>query len=465
MQKVFKEANSLDKRCYDTYFLSEDILMEHAAFGIYQHIEQKYIQNSSILVVCGSGNNGADGITLARLLCKKYNVVCCCVKQVKSDIGQLQYKRAKAVGVKFIETKDIDTQYDVLVDCLFGSGLNRELDETSKNTITKLNTIDGYKIACDIPSGVQNNGVVESIAFKADITLTMGALKESLFLDMTKDYVGRLEVIDLGVNRELYEEESNCYMLDMEDIQLPFRTLQNTHKGSFGHLAILSGEKEGASLLSAMAGFHLGAGLVSLVTHEKIITEPYLMQSHFIPKNTTAIAMGMGLGKYDKDEIRSILHNNIPKVIDADLFYHDDILCCLDQDNLILTPHPKEFCALLKLCGLDDIDIEILQKNRFTYLRKFTKKYPKIVVLLKGAHTLIASGQKIYINPHGTSALSFGGSGDVLAGFIGSLLAQGYEPLKAAIHGSLIHTLVAQKSHKNNYALTPIDLIEGVSLL
>jgi hydroxyethylthiazole kinase-like uncharacterized protein yjeF len=414
------------------------------------------------LIACGSGNNGADGITLARLLHKDYDVDLFLYKKPKNDLAKLQIKRAMSIDVNIIDS--FNNNYDVVVDALFGSGLNRAINEDVAELITLLNAIDAYKIACDIPSGVESDGNVSSIAFIADITLTMGALKKSLYLDMAKDYVNDIEVIDLGVSRTLYENETNCFVLDKNDLVLPKRTSKNTHKGDFGHLAVISGEKEGASILCAMAGFHLGAGLVSLVSHKGIVCEPYLMQSHFLPHNTTAIALGMGLGKYESNEIEQILQNNISKVIDADLFYQKDILKVLEKDNVVLTPHPKEFCALLKLCGLGEIDIKTLQKERFKYVELFTQKYPNVVLVLKGANLLIGKGNQLFINPLGDARLSFGGSGDVLAGFIASLLAQNYEPLNAAIQGSLIHTL-SSKNNNNDFALTPLDLIEGVKTL
>jgi len=463
MQKIFDEVNSLDNKCYERYYLNEDILMEHASDGIKQYINKKFHKNSTILIVCGSGNNGADGITLARLLYGEYDVSLYLYKEPKTAIGKLQLKRAQAVGIKSI--KKLATSYDVVVDCVFGSGLSGDLDDKSLSIIKKLNDMKAHKIACDIPSGIQKNGVVSKEIFKADSTLTMGALKMALFLDNVKEYVGKIKVIDLGVSSKLYEDKSNSYLLEKSDLKLPLRDKLNTNKGTFGHLAVIAGQKEGAANLSAMAGFALGSGLVSLVAHEKIICKPYIMQSHFIPKNTTALALGMGLGKYDKSEIKTILKEKIPKVVDADLFYSDDIKVVIDQKNCVLTPHPKEFCSLLKILELTDIAVEELQKHRMQYVKEFCKKYSNVVLVLKGANTIIAQGKKLYINPLGDSRLSFGGSGDVLAGFIASLLAQGYEAIEAAKQGSIIHTLSAKKSKKNKYALSPFDLIKGVSRL
>ena len=131
----------------------------------------------------------------------------------------------------------------------------------------------------------------------------------------------------------------------------------------------------------------------------------------------------------------------------------------------ILTPHPKEFTQILRLTGVADIDVAALQSDRFGYAERFCKAFPNTVLVLKGANVIIGHNDQFYINPHGTVALAKGGSGDVLSGLIGALLAQGYTPLDAAIQASLAHALAAQKSPKNNYALTPFDLIESITTL
>ncbi|MEA3354257.1 MAG: NAD(P)H-hydrate dehydratase [Campylobacterota bacterium] len=463
MEKVFEEVGSLDRRCYEQFELSEDILMEHAASSILRVIEQKFQKNSSVLIVSGTGNNGADGIALARLLVGNYDAKLFLPFGTKSEMGRVQLQRAQNIGCDAtISYEVLLEKYDVVVDCLFGSGLNKELDENSQKIIEIINKIKAFKIACDISSGIDKIGCINSNGFKADITVTMGALKRSLFTDEVKDYTGDISISNLGLQRDLYEGETDTYLLKYDDMKLPFRETQNTHKGTFGHLSVVSGSKLGAAKLCAKAGFIFGAGLVSVIGHANIDLPDHIMEAHKIPDNTTAIAIGMGLGNYNKDEIISILENNISKVIDADLFYEEDILKVLKKDNVILTPHPKEFCSLLSICGLANIDIKELQSNRFKYLKIFCKKYPNIVLLLKGANVLIGYGDNIYINSYGGSKLSFGGSGDVLAGLIGSLLAQGYSALDAALTASLAHTRSASLFTYNNYAMTPDDLIEGI---
>ncbi|AXX91250.1 bifunctional ADP-dependent NAD(P)H-hydrate dehydratase/NAD(P)H-hydrate epimerase [Malaciobacter molluscorum LMG 25693] len=463
MKKVFNEVSSLDKKCYEKYLLSEEILMEHAALSLKNEIEKKVKNhNSNILIVCGVGNNGADGITLSRLLQNRYkNIILYLPFGVKSNMAKIQLSRVNTLKIKQIDTIEDIKDIDLVVDCLFGSGLNKPLNNEAKKIIENLNSINAKKISCDIPSGINSEGYIYDIAFKADTTITMGALKISLFSDIAKEYIGKLKVGNLGISDELYEEKTNIYFLEKSDLQLPLRKEINSHKGTFGHACVVIGSKKGAGILASDAAFNFGAGLVTAMVHEEIQMPYYIMQSHNIPENTTAIAMGMGLGLYDKIEIRKILDLKIKKVIDADLFYDEIILDYLDE-NLVLTPHPKEFCALLKLIGIANIDVNDLQKNRIKYVKEFSNKYPKTTLLLKGANVLISQNQKIYINTFGTTSLSKGGSGDILSGLIVSLLAQGYSCKDSAINASLAHTLVAKKYRYNNYSLTPNDLIKGI---
>lgn len=461
MKKVFNEVNSLDKKCYEQFFLSEDILMEHAALSMALFIQNNFKEQSTLLIVCGSGNNGADGIALARLLFGKYHVFLYTPFELKSSMAQLQQKRANSIGVKTIEQP---LPCDIIVDCLFGSGLNKPLDEFSVNLIQTLNTYKGYKIACDIPSGIDKNGHLNPVCFMAHTTITMGALKSTLFADGVKDFVGKIEVASLGVDSKLYEEKTHIFMLEKLDMEIPFRLNNNTHKGNFGHLSVIVGEKKGAGILACDAAFNFGCSLVTAITHETVNLPYHIMQCHKLPQNTTAIALGMGLGNYERNEIKELLESPLPKVIDADLFYDEIILEAL-KENTIITPHPKEFCSLLKLCDVAHIDVEELQNNRLKYALMFSAKYPKVVLYLKGANSIIAYELNLYINKYGTSVLSKGGSGDVLSGVMASLLAQGYTPLNAAISGSLAHSLAASKYEGHNYSLTPQDLIHHLKTL
>jgi len=451
MQKLFDEVGSLDERCYKEFDLSEDILMEHAAEGMASFIRLKFKKKSKVIIVCGSGNNGADGIACARLLHKDYDVNIYYAKKPKSVMAKIQAKRADAIGV--VETRKIK-KCDVLVDAIVGTGFNGDFDKKLVKLIEKMNLLNAYKIACDIPSGYK---------FYADTTLTMGALKKELYLDQHKEFIGDIKVINLGVSREIYEDDSEWMLLDLEDLKLPNRDKKDTHKGSFGHLAIACGDKSGASVLSALSALRFGSGLVTLMGYKDIEVPYSIMLSHELPKNTTALALGMGLGdEFSKMELNKFLSNEYPLIIDADIFSQDILLGILKRKNLVLTPHPKEFVEVLKQTNLADISVEILQKNRFKYVELFCKKYPNSVLLLKGSNVIIAQKDKFFINPFGTQVLAKGGSGDILSGLIGSLLAQGYSSLNATVTASLAHVKLAINYSGADFSLIPDDLVNEI---
>jgi hydroxyethylthiazole kinase-like uncharacterized protein yjeF len=463
MKCIYKDVSYLDQKCYNTYQLSEDLLMEHAALGLKSAIPKNV---KTVLIVSGPGNNGADGIALARMIHTYFErVILFLPMGAKSKMAKIQLNRAKSVGVEITEKV---TEEDVIVDALFGSGLSKPLDEKTVMLIDKLNSYQSYKIACDIPTGIDLNGNVPKNAFIADVTVTMGARKCALYSDIAKDYVGEIICADLGVSHLLYEDKTDNYLLEITDMKLPIRQHKNCHKGNFGHLNVIAGKKAGAGIIAAKAAYALGTGLVTVVENEPY-TVPYeLMSSTTLTDNVTAICIGMGLGnQFDNSYLAKFLMNHtLPVLIDADLFYHEILYDVLEKKkNLVLTPHPKEFSSLLKITGFGDISVKEIQADRFGWAKTFCKKYPELVLVLKGANTLIAHQNKIYIQPFGSNVLSKGGSGDVLGGLIASLLAQGYSLLDAAISGSIAHALSAQNFSKNNYALTPSDLIEGVKCL
>jgi hydroxyethylthiazole kinase-like uncharacterized protein yjeF len=463
MQNLYNEVASLDRRCYEQFKLSEDILMEHAADGMSDYIRSHYDKNKKIIIVCGAGNNGADGIALGRLLNIDYDVSLLLPFGVKSEMAKLQFSRSQALHVRLINSLQ---PCDILVDALFGSGFSRSFDDKTKELLQQMNKTDAIKIACDIPSGLHLDGSLEDDSFSADITLSMGALKLGMYSDKAKDIVGKSHVLNLGLSRHLYEVDSNYKLLDLDDLNLPHRCTQNSHKGSYGHLSVVCGEKEGAAVIAGLSALSFGVGLVTLVSNENVRIPYELMQSHLLPLNTTAISLGMGLGQeYSEYELDNFLDNNLALLIDADIFSHPMLLELLKRENIILTPHPKEFVSLYKACNLGDISVEKLQNSRFKYVEIFCKAYPHVTLLLKGANVIISKANELFINPHGSNILSKGGSGDVLSGMIGALLAQGYCPLDAAINGSLAHTKAATKLTCNTYAMTPNDLIQSIKTL
>ncbi|MFP6100879.1 NAD(P)H-hydrate dehydratase [Helicobacter pylori] len=464
MLSVYEKVNALDKRAIEELFLSEDILMENAAMALERAVLQNASLGAKVIILCGSGDNGGDGYALARRLIGRFRVLVFEMKLAKSPMCQLQKERAKKVGVviKAWEEKNEDLECDVLIDCVIGSHFKGELDPFLN--FESLSQKARFKIACDIPSGIDSKGRVDKRAFKADLTISMGAIKSCLLSDRAKDYIGELKVGHLGVFNPIYEIPTDIFLLEKSDLKLPLRDKKNAHKGDYGHAHVLLGKHSGAGLLSALSALSFGSGVVSVQALECEITsnnKPLeLVFCENFPKKLSAFALGMGLENIPKDFKKWL--ELAPCVLDAGVFYHKEVLQALEKE-VILTPHPKEFLSLLKLVGINISMLELLD-NKLEIARDFSQKYPKVVLLLKGANTLIAHQGRTFINTLGSVALAKAGSGDVLAGLIVSLLSQNYTPLDAAINASLAHAL-AGLEFKNNYALTPLDLIEKIKRL
>ncbi|MCQ2650489.1 NAD(P)H-hydrate dehydratase [Helicobacter pylori] len=464
MLSVYEKVNALDKRAIEELFLSEDVLMENAAMALERAVLQNASLGAKVIILCGSGDNGGDGYTLARRLMGRFRVLVFEMKLAKSPMCQLQKERAKKVGVviKIWEEKNEDLECDVLIDCVVGSAFKGELEPFLD--FESLSQKARFKIACDIPSGIDSKGRVDKRAFKADLTISMGAIKSCLLSDRAKDYIGELKVGHLGVFNPIYEIPTDTFLLEKSDLKLPLRDRKNAHKGDYGHVHVLLGKHSGAGLLSAISALSFGSGVVSVQALECEITsnnKPLeLVFCENFPNLLSAFALGMGLENIPKDFKKWL--GLAPCVLDAGVFYHKEVLQALEKE-VILTPHPKEFLSLLKLVGINISMLELLD-NKLEIARDFSQKYPKVVLLLKGANTLIAHQGQVFINTLGSVALAKAGSGDVLAGLIVSLLSQNYTPLDAAINASLAHAL-AGLEFKNNYALTPLDLVEKIKRL
>ena len=500
MQKIFFDSRILDTACRERFCLSEDLMMENAAMSL----EEKLHDKKSVLILCGGGNNGGDGYALARRIgAKKNPTVIVCVPE-KSEMCILQKKRAEKSGVKFTALENAESilqnaDFDAIVDCVFGSGFHGSLPEKIASLVKKINSMKSYRLACDIPSGLDAYGNAEGVFFNADETVTMGALKLSLFSDTAKEACGKISCTDLGVPRETFENscpanertDFKCFMLEESDCKLPVRQNQNVNKGNFGHAAVVGGEKLGAAVIAASAALRFGAGLVTLVdfktphsSGEKISLDengfpspsivPYeIMCSENFPQNCSSIAFGMGLGRNaDISPVKYFMEQNpsLPVIMDADIFYHDEIKSILkkrscENSPTVLTPHPKEFSVLLEKCGLGNFSVSETVKNRIELAKKFCTEFPGITLILKGACVLIAqkndSGIEMFFNPHGCSALAKAGSGDVLSGLVCALLAQKYSALESAKTASLAHALASKKINPD-FSLTPFELIREI---
>ena len=549
MQNLYTDTRVFDRAAVNRFGLTEDILMENAACALETEIicalqkSDRYDKECRVLIAAGGGDNGGDGWALARRLNGRTGAGFSCSVAVlevfppKSQACMRQAERARSAGVPVIRNfsrTDSIKNYHIIVDCIFGSGFHGSLSAQIEKLIAALNKADCFKIACDVPSGIDSKGCGTN-AFRADVTVCMGALKTALFSDFAKNHTGKIITAPLGIPSSLFEsggksgknaevaepaqisataepvapaafgsEMPAAFLLEASDMRLPERLLSSVHKGDFGHAAVYTGEKPGAGIIAACAAFRCGAGLVSLVSPAgqsapavkagqnalpPYTIPPYLMQSSSLPEKASAVAAGMGFGRNDDRgaaeqymkerraaELFAVLNEKrkLSCVLDADLFYHADIKQVLKTrpSGLVLTPHPKEFQSLLSLCGLGTVSVEQIVENRLELVKDFCSAHPGAVLLLKGANMIIGyypeTGGKqkggkaeVYINTFGMPCLAKGGSGDVLAGLVCAFLAQKYEPLDAAIQGSLL-LAASSRLQKSSYSSTPFTLIQSL---
>lgn len=495
MQKLFKDTRKLDSSCRASYGLTEEIMMENAAAALENEIREHSKRGDKVLIMCGCGNNGADGYTLARRIRLDFEVKVYQCGEPKSKLCAIQAERAEKCGLSFnkisnIPIGDIKTSA-VIVDCIFGSGFHggysAEIVDYIVAALNDVNSSSSYKIACDVPTGIDNEGIVSSVAFRADVTICMGAQKLSLYSDMAKDFVGKVKVANLGVSRALYENSCSekldtAYLLETTDMILPYRKNSMVNKGTFGNAYVACGCKTGASLICANACFRFGVGLVTLIRPEEGFEKTYipgmtmdlLASSNFGPR-VSALAVGMGLGhdercaKFYTDYLLD--NSEVRCVLDADILYSPLIIDVLSKRGrgCVVTPHPKEFAELLRISGLGEYNIDECITQRVELVEKFCRRFPEVVILAKGSNPIIGcftmeAGLKMYINDYGSPALAKGGSGDALAGMICALLTQGYESVTAANTACLAHAIAARKT-ANDFSFTPTELIQKIGEL
>src|SRR5574344_684722 len=499
MKKAYVTVKALEQRLQKKTGITEELMIENAAASLEAALQESGLEaGADVLIACGSVNNGAAGYALARRLSGRMRVRVLEVFPAKSDACRFEKKTACAAGADLLSRGSFIKNLpscDAAVDCIYGTGFHGVLDEDTAKLIYALNAAGCFRLACDIPSGIDVRGAVltmhkgKELAFAADVTVTMGAYKTALFTDAAKDFCGKIVRADIGVGAALFEDEScDAYILEPDDMRLPVRVKKSVHKGTFGHAAVAAGEKEGAAVIAGSAALAFGAGLVTLTDtvdnrRTQFRLSPELMVSRAIPANATAVLIGCGLGRASAGSgatadaavnmARAWLsaHRDGGLVIDADMFYYEGLCSLLDtfaskypKARIVLTPHPKEFQSLLNMCGFWGYTMEQIAADRLELVKKFTARFPRTVLVQKGANTFVSCRHGIYICTEGQPCLAKAGSGDVLAGLVCALLAQGYSAENAAVTAVLAHGIASQHA-QSSYGMTPLKLIAALDKL
>lgn len=442
--------------------------MERAAGKLFSWITEKFSHSDHFIVFAGPGNNGGDGLALARMLTGnryKVSVYFVRVTDKTSNDWQTNRDRLEKAGaimhmIEHISQMPLISSDDIIIDAIFGAGLTRQADGLAREVIEEINMSDAVKIAIDIPSGLfceNNRGNNDEGIVKADYTLTFQFPKLAFMFPENNEFTGVWKILPIGLHETgigITETPYN-YLLNEDAVILLKNRSKFDHKGVFGHGLLVAGSygKMGAAILGAQAALRTGIGLltchipecgygivqtsvpeamVSVDSSDKHISE-------IAAGSFTAIGIGPGLGTGSETQaalLKLLESSDVPIVIDADalnILSHDKKYLKLIPPGSILTPHPKEF---ERLAGKTIGSYERLQKQR-----EFSEKHQCILVL-KGAHTSIsAPGGKVFFNSTGNPGMATGGSGDVLTGILLSLLSQGYSPENAAVLGVYLHGL------------------------
>lgn len=442
-------------------------LMERAGIQIFNwlHIRMQGAQ-VPIHVFCGIGNNGGDGLVVARhLVIHGYNiktyVINCSDKRSKDFL--VNYERIKETTKKWPETLNCEADFpeigedDIIIDAVFGIGLNRPPNDWVKRLFQHLRASKAFTLSIDMPSGLFINKVPkdENGVVWANHTLSFVSPKLPFFLPQTAKFTQQWEILDIGLDPEFFQStETDAELLGKLEMLQVYRSRDKfSHKGTFGHSLIIGGSygKIGSVVLASKAALSSGAGLVTVFLPKcgyqilqasfpeaMVITDKSedIIKDILFDIEPTSIGIGMGMGT-NKETISAfkvfLKKNKKPLVIDADginiLSKQNDLIKLLPKET-ILTPHPKE---LERLIGIWKDDFDKLKK-----VKEFSSAH-NLIIVVKGFNTITVYHDKLYINSTGNPGLATAGTGDVLTGIITSLLSQGYESLSAAVFGVYLH--------------------------
>lgn len=492
--KIFnaKQIYTADKFTIEKQQITSNALMERAAIGIFNWVHSRLNGTQvKIHLFCGIGNNGGDGIALARhLLENGYSIAVYVVnyseKRSKDFLINLNRLKERKLWPDFL---DSDFEFpeigheDIIIDAIFGIGLNRNPDNWLAKLINNINDSAAFILSIDVPSGLFLDRLPEHSdnVIRANHVLSFQAPKLVFFLPQTGSFLNQWELLDIGLAQEyLYKTETEFEFIGKPEVlPLYIPRLKFSHKGSYGHAVIIGGSygKIGAVSLAAKACLKVGAGLTTAFVPEcgyiplqtsipelMVLTddENNLISKLTISTKASVVGIGVGMGTHEDTiaAFSSFLAENdkLPMVIDADginiLSTNPELLNKIPRQT-VLTPHSKE---LERLIGKWKDDFDKLKKAK-----AFSKKYDCILVL-KGAHTITIYNDKGYINSTGNPGMATAGSGDVLTGMITGLISQNYTPLYAVIFGVYLHGLAGDiSSAENGYeAVTASTLIKNI---
>lgn len=467
-----KQAQTIDHKAINQLGITSLTLMKRAAAFALEILQQQWPQAQQLYILCGPGNNGGDGYALAKIAhINGYRVEIAQIGEPPQEGAATQARQeAQSLGLiaeDFSAQKLMQT--DLVVDALFGIGLNRPLEAPWNQIIDAINMAQRPILALDIPSGLDaNNGQVLGAALQAQHTATFIVHKTGLYLNDGPDFTGQVHLSDLQLPEEMFNEFTPlATSWQQDDSPLITRRL-NSHKGTYGSALLIGGNYNmmGALALAGKACLRSGVGLCKVLSraeHQIALSQiqPELMSYqdtdfHRLAIKADVIAIGPGLGTdgWAWKLYEEVCKSNRPLVLDA------DALNCLalepfHYERWILTPHPGEASRLLER------PTHVIQNDRISAIQALHKRYGGVIVL-KGAGTLIYDGQNLALCRAGNPGMAVGGMGDVLTGLIAGLVAQGFSLFDAAQRGVELHARAGDKvaQSRGESSLLPSDIID-----
>ncbi len=473
-------------------------MMHKAGVSCAEIIEKEYLTlNEKVAVICGKGKNGGDGFVAAEHLNSRgysVSVVLACGMPVADDAVTM-FNRMNGVLVSdWLTSREkaetIIRNADVIVDSVFGFGFKGEPDESTAELFAAVNASDAKKVAVDLPSGAEcDTGRVNGECIKADLTLAVSCRKPAHVLKPAVSYCGKVRAIDIGLDESVVNEE--FFVVSKKDKPVFTKRDPLSNKGDYGRLLSVCGSKKypGAAYFAASGAVRIGTGLVTCAFPDSAyaaiaskLNEPIMMPlpccedgflargalDALVPaaKKSDCVLFGCGLGQTlgTASVAEELLgQTECPVVIDADginLIAANINMLETVRGRAIITPHPGEMARLFNL------SVEQVQANR-TVLAKAVAKQFGIIVVLKGANTIVSDGERVYVNRTGNAGMARGGCGDLLAGMIAGLVAQGYSLMHASIMGVYIHGAVGDlaAAKLSETGMTPTDMIKLLPLL
>ena len=483
----------LDQNTSTNFKVPQLVLMEQAASVFVQELLLLGKTIKKCIVFCGKGNNGADGLAIARLLYQRGIMVdVCCIKDLEEGTSKcseefvVQEQICEAYGITRIKHLEdaINTSYDVIIDAIFGIGLSRNLNSFYCELFQKMNQMIGCRVAVDIASGVDaDTGQIMGAAVKCDYTITFAFEKLGQLLWPGSEYSGNIICAEMGITQESWlSKKPNYARLEEIDLHCLPKRAAHSNKGTYGKLLIVAGSKNmaGAACLCARAAYSAGVGLVKVFTSEenRTIIQTALPEAivctygNKIEQDTVieqikwadAVVIGPGIGTdaTGKKLVDIVLSNvSVPILVDADalnIISENVSRLLLPHTEMIVTPHLGE------MSRLTENTVSWIQNHIIECATDFANQY-NVICVLKDFHTIIANPYDMtYVNCTGNNGMATAGSGDVLSGIIGALMAGGIECNMAAAYGVCLHGLSGDVAVKQTgkAGLMASDIIDGL---